>query len=238
MSSDKIIVAIDGHSSCGKSTLAKELAKTLGYLFVDTGAMYRGVTLYALQASYISNNDLDRKGIIESLPSINIHFELNSTNQLPELFLNDVNVEHEIRTPVVSSFVSRIAEIKEVREKLVEEQRKMGLKGGLIMDGRDIGSVVFPNAELKLFVTADVNTRTERRYKELIERGHETTFEDVQENLIQRDYIDSHRDESPLIKVEDAIEIDNSDLTREQQLELAISLVQKKMDQKKRILTS
>lgn len=238
MSLERIIVAIDGHSSCGKSTLAKQLAIHLGYLFVDTGAMYRGVTLFALQSSYISNNDLDKRGIIDSLSEINLHFELNSESQVPELFLNDVNVEKEIRTPVVSSFVSRIAEIKEVREKLVHEQRKMGLKGGLIMDGRDIGSVVFPQAELKLFVTADVDIRTDRRYKELIERGHETTFEAVQKNLIQRDFIDSNRDESPLIKVIDAVEIDNSNLTREEQLELVISIVQKTLDQKKRILTS
>ena len=227
MKNKKITIAIDGYSSCGKSTLAKELAKKLGYLFVDSGAMYRGVTLFALQNSYISNNDLDKKGIINHLNEIELHFELNSETGVPNLILNGVNVEHEIRTPVVSSFVSRIAEIKEVRTKLVEEQRKMGLQGGVIMDGRDIGTVVFPNAELKLFITAEIPERTNRRYKELIEKGIETTKEAVEKNLTQRDYIDCNREESPLVQAKDAIIIDNTYLDRQEQLELALDLVKK-----------
>ena len=232
MCSNKITIAIDGFSSCGKSTLAKELAKELNYIFVDSGAMYRGVTLYALQNSLISNTDLDRQGIIDALSKIELKFKINSETNSPDLFLNQTNVSLEIRKPVVSSFVSRIAEIKEVRDKLVEEQRKMGLDGGIIMDGRDIGSVVFPNAELKLFVTAEIDTRTKRRYDELIERGFETSFEDVQENLLKRDYIDSHRDESPLTQTEDSIEIDNTNLTRSDQLIHALAIVSKKIAEK------
>ncbi|HIP31309.1 MAG TPA: (d)CMP kinase, partial [Crocinitomicaceae bacterium] len=159
-------------------------------------------------------------------PTIQLHFELNDTNT-PELFLNNTNVENEIRTPFVSTFVSQIARIKEVRTKLVEEQRKMGEKGGVIMDGRDIGTVVFPNAELKLFITANIDIRTERRYQELISKGMDTTKEAVENNLTQRDFIDSNREESPLKQAKDAILIDNSKLTREEQLSLALSYFQK-----------
>ncbi len=222
----QITIAIDGFSSCGKSTLAKELANQLGYLFVDSGAMYRGVTLFALQNNLISNNDIDINGLLKELPSIELHFELNDT-KTPELFLNNINVESEIRTPVVSTFVSQIARIKEVRIKLVEEQRKMGEKGGVIMDGRDIGTVVFPNAELKLFITANIDIRTERRFQEMINKGMETTKEAVEKNLTQRDFIDSNREESPLKQAKDAILIDNSHLTRQEQLDLALSYVQK-----------
>jgi len=233
MCSNKITIAIDGYSSCGKSTLAKELAKELNYIFVDSGAMYRGVTLFALQNSLISNTDLDRKGIIQRLNEIELEFKLNNDTKTPELYLNETNVDSEIRKPVVSSFVSRIAEIKEVRDKLVESQRKMGLNGGIIMDGRDIGSVVFPNAELKLFVTAEIATRTKRRYDELISRGFETSLEDVQENLLNRDHIDSTRDESPLTQTEDSIEIDNTNLTRQAQLIHALSIVTEKITEKR-----
>lgn len=233
MCSNKITIAIDGYSSCGKSTLAKELAKELNYIFVDSGAMYRGVTLFALQNNLISNTDVDKTGIINHLDKINLSFIINPESGVPELFLNDTNVSLEIRRPVVSSFVSRVAEIKEVRTKLVEEQQKMGLNGGIIMDGRDIGSVVFPNAELKLFVTADIETRTKRRYDELIERGFQTTKEDVQKNLIKRDYIDSTREESPLTQTEDAIEIDNTNLTKSDQLIHALKIVAKKITEKK-----
>ncbi|MBL1279326.1 MAG: (d)CMP kinase [Fluviicola sp.] len=238
MSSDKkITIAIDGYSSCGKSTLAKELAKELNYLFVDSGAMYRAVTLFALRNNYISNNDLDSSGLISQLSKINLHFELNTDTNTPELILNGQNVAEEIRTPVVSSYVSKVAELREVREKLVLEQRIMGEKGGVIMDGRDIGSVVFPNAELKFFITAEVATRTQRRYDELVKRGFETTLEAVQKNLIQRDYIDSHREESPLIKTNDAIEIDNTNLSRSEQLSLALSFVKKKVIEQNYTLT-
>ena len=238
MCSNKITIAIDGYSSCGKSTLAKELAKELNYIFVDSGAMYRGVTLFALQNNLISNTDLDKEGIVSQLSNIELAFRMNVENNTPELFLNSINVSSEIRKPVVSSFVSRIAEIKEVRDKLVEEQRKMGLSGGIIMDGRDIGSVVFPNAELKLFVTAEIKVRTKRRYDELIERGFETSFEDVQENLLKRDYIDSHRDESPLTQTDDSIEIDNTNLTRSGQLIHALGIVTKKIEEKGNLISS
>ena len=238
MCSNKITIAIDGYSSCGKSTLAKELAKELNYIFVDSGAMYRGVTLFALQNNLISNTDLDKEGIIEQLSNIELEFRMNAKSNTPELYLNNLNVSSEIRKPVVSSFVSKIAEIKEVRDKLVEEQRKMGLNGGIIMDGRDIGSVVFPNAELKLFVTAEIETRTKRRYDELIERGFETSFEDVQENLMKRDYIDSHREESPLTQTDDSIEIDNTNLTRSGQLIHALAIVTKKIEEKEDLISS
>ena len=238
MCSNKITIAIDGYSSCGKSTLAKELAKELNYIFVDSGAMYRGVTLFALQNSLISNTDLDKKGIIQRLNEVELDFRINAESKNPELFLNNNNIAEEIRKPVVSSFVSRIAEIKEVRDKLVEEQRKMGLNGGIIMDGRDIGSVVFPNAELKLFVTAEIATRTKRRYDELKARGFETTLEDVQENLISRDHIDSTRDESPLTQTEDSIEIDNTNLTRYDQLIHALGIVTKKIEEKNNLISS
>lgn len=238
MCSNKITIAIDGYSSCGKSTLAKELAKELNYIFVDSGAMYRGVTLFALQNNLISNTDLDKEGIIEQLSNIELEFRMNAKSNTPELYLNNLNVSSEIRKPVVSSFVSKIAEIKEVRDKLVEEQRKMGLNGGIIMDGRDIGSVVFPNAELKLFVTAEIETRTKRRYDELIERGFETSFEDVKENLIKRDYIDSHREESPLTQTDDSIEIDNTNLTRSGQLIHALAIVTKKIEEKEDLISS
>jgi cytidylate kinase len=195
--SKNITIAIDGHSSCGKSTLAKDLAKTIDYTFVDSG--------------------------INALPEIEIHFE--SINGSQHVFLNDVDVSDEIRLPRVSDNVSLIAKLNSVREKLVEQQRKMGASGGIIMDGRDIGTVVFPNAELKLFVTASTEVRTERRYKELKEKGVEITREEVKKNLIERDHIDSTRAISPLRQAEDAIVLDNSDLTREQQLNLTIDLV-------------
>lgn len=223
---NKITIAIDGYSSCGKSTLAKELAKKLHYVFIDSGAMYRGVTLYALQNEIIHQGELDRGKLIQSLPEIQLKFELNPETKSPELLLNGVNVETEIRKPYVSSRVSEIAAIKEVRQKLVHAQQLMGAHGGIVMDGRDIGSVVFPNAELKLFVTAEIETRVERRYQELIDKGEDVTRESVKENLQQRDLIDSTRAESPLIQVDDAIVIDNTKLTKEEQLKLALQHVQ------------
>lgn len=225
MMGDKITIAIDGFSSCGKSTLAKELARKLHYVFIDSGAMYRGVTLFALNQEFIKGKQLDRGKLISSINDIQLSFELNPETKSPELLLNGVNVEHEIRTPRVSGFVSEVAAIKEVREKLVSEQRAMGLKGGIVMDGRDIGSVVFPNAELKLFVTADIDIRVERRYQELLFRGMETTQDEVRANLLRRDHIDSTRSESPLTQTEDAIVIDNSKFTRDEQLSVAVELV-------------
>jgi len=234
MTNKKITIAIDGFSSCGKSTLAKELANELNYIFIDSGAMYRGVTLFALRNNLISNTDVDREGIIDKLADVNLEFKANK-NDAPSLLLNGENVADEIRTPIVSSFVSKIAEIKEVRTKLVGEQQKMGNKGGIIMDGRDIGTVVFPSADLKLFITADVDIRTERRFKELIARGFETTRDAVRENLIKRDHIDSNREESPLTKAETAIEIDNTQLSREEQMQKALDLVEEIIIQQRKI---
>lgn len=233
MSDKKIIIAIDGYSSCGKSTLAKELAKQLNYIFIDSGAMYRAVSYYALKNKIIDDNKFDIKKLINSLSKIDLKFKLNRITKSPEIFLNDVNIEDQIRKPEISNVVSKIAEIKEVRKKLVSEQQKMGKDKGIIMDGRDIGSVVFPNAELKLFITADIKTRTNRRYEELKQKGIKTSLSEVKENLIMRDEIDSKREESPLIKTEDAIIIDNTNLSKTEQLEIALkhanSIIQNKI---------
>ena len=223
MLKDKLIIAIDGHSSCGKSTLAKAIARELNYVFIDSGAMYRAVTYYALKNKLIVSNEIIAEKLIRSLSKIEIEFKLNRITKSPEIFLNGKNIEDEIRKPEIANFVSQIAEIKEVRHKLVNEQQKMGLNGGIVMDGRDIGSVVFPNADLKFFVTADVETRTNRRYEELVKKGVNIKKEEVRENLIKRDQIDSNRAESPLIKVDDAIIINNSNLTREEQLSIALN---------------
>lgn len=225
MKSKKITIAIDGFSSCGKSTLAKDLAKKLGYIFIDSGAMYRSVSLYALNNNYIKNGIINEPALIESLKDIELHFELNSTTNSPEIILNGVNAEVEIRTPRVAEVVSKVAVIKEVREKLVLEQRKIGIHGGLVMDGRDIGSVVFPSAELKLFITASTDVRIERRHKELLSKGIDISKYDVKFNLEERDLIDSTRKESPLIQTDDAIVLDNTKLTREGQLSEAFNLV-------------
>lgn len=222
-----ITIAIDGFSSTGKSTLAKQLAKHLGYVYVDTGAMYRGVTLFAMQNGFVSETHLNLKGLIKSLPSIKLHFVYNSNLGFAEMFLNDVNVENEIRTIEVSRLVSKIAEISEVRSKLVEQQQEMGLKKGIVMDGRDIGTVVFPNAELKLFMTSSPHTRAQRRYDELIEKGQKVTYDEVLQNVQERDYIDTHREDSPLVKATDAIEIDNSTLTKSEQFDLVLDLIDK-----------
>lgn len=225
-----ITIAIDGHSSCGKSTLAKALAQKINYLFIDSGAMYRGVTLYCMRNQLIENGILSTEKIINHLNEINLSFEYNTKTDKADLFLNNENVEELIRMPDVAANVSKIATIKEVRQKLVEEQQKMGVNGGIIMDGRDIGSVVFPDAELKLFVTASNEIRAQRRFDELIDKGVQTTFQEVYDNLVQRDELDSNRIESPLIQTSDAIEIDTSHLTREEQLNLTYHLYQKAID--------
>lgn len=222
-----ITIAIDGFSSTGKSTLAKQLAKYLGYVYVDTGAMYRAVTLYAMQKGLVSETHLDQSGLIKNLPAIKLYFVYNSNLGFAEMFLNDVNVENEIRTIDVSRLVSKIAEISEVRSKLVEQQQEMGLKKAIVMDGRDIGTVVFPDAELKLFMTASPHTRAQRRYDELIEKGQKVTYDEVLQNVQERDYIDTHREDSPLVKATDAIEIDNSTLTRKEQFDLVLDLIDK-----------
>ena len=219
-----ITIAIDGFSSTGKSTLAKQLAKKLGYVFVDTGAMYRGITLYAIQNHIISDTFFDVDLLKKNLSDIKLHFQFNEQLGFSELFLNDVNVESEIRTMEVSNFVSKIAEISEVRAKLVQQQQQMGQNKGIVMDGRDIGTVVFPEAELKIFMTASPEVRAQRRFDELSTLDKTITYESVFENVQKRDYIDSHRTDSPLKMADDAIEIDNSYLTREEQFELVLEL--------------
>jgi cytidylate kinase len=222
----KIIIAIDGFSSTGKSTLAKQLAKHLGYVFVDTGAMYRAITWYAIQKKHITLEGVNKELLIENVPSILLHFEFNEQLGFAEMYLNNQNVEKEIRTIEVSNFVSKIAEISEVRAKLVEQQQEMGKNKGIVMDGRDIGTVVFPDAELKIFMTASAETRAQRRFDELSEKGDAVTYEEVLKNVQERDYIDTHREDSPLVIAEDAIEIDNSYLSREEQFQLVLELVE------------
>lgn len=221
----KITIAIDGFSSTGKSTLAKQLANHLGYVYVDTGAMYRAVAFFAMQNGYISTAFFDKETLINSLPFIRLEFKYNPDLGFAEMYLNDTNVETEIRTIEVSSFVSKVAEISEVRAKLVDQQQEMGRNKGIVMDGRDIGTVVFPDAELKIFMTASAATRAERRFTELQQKGDKVTYEEVLKNVEERDYIDTHRDDSPLVMANDAIEIDNSHLTREEQFEAVLSLV-------------
>jgi CMP/dCMP kinase len=225
----KVSIAIDGHSSCGKSTLAKQIAKHFNYIYLDTGAMYRAVALFALNQNIIDKVDFDKKALIEKLPEINIEFKTDKNGKV-NTYLNDHNVEEEIRTMRVSSFVSPIATVKEVREKMVELQQKMGSKGGVVMDGRDIGTVVLPNAELKVFMTAKDEIRAQRRFDELKEKGIDDTFENVLQNLKERDYIDSTREESPLLRAEDALVLDNSELTRDEQLEILKSWVQERVN--------
>ena len=223
----KIVVAIDGFSSCGKSTLAKQLAHKLNYIFVDSGAMYRAVTLYFLRYHTDWNNVEQVKNALEN---ISLNFEYNNTLGTSDMYLNDENVEQLIRDMLVSESVSEVAAVKEVREFAVAQQQQMGEKKGIVMDGRDIGTTVFPNAELKIFVTADVAIRVSRRFKELFEKNKNITIEEVQQNLEMRDYIDSHREFSPLRKADDAIVLNNSDLTREQQLAMALKCVKEKIE--------
>ncbi|WP_026715485.1 (d)CMP kinase [Flavobacterium daejeonense] len=225
----KITIAIDGFSSTGKSTLAKQLAKVLGYVYVDTGAMYRAIAYFSMQKGYIKTDYLDKESLIVSLPNIQLQFHFNVELGFAEMYLNGENVEKQIRTIEVSSFVSKVAEIPEVRAKLVEQQQQMGKNKGIVMDGRDIGTVVFPDAELKIYMTASAQTRAQRRYDELIQKGDQVTFEEVLKNVEERDYIDTHRSNSPLIKADDAIEIDNSNLNREEQFELVLDLVKQKI---------
>jgi len=222
---NKITIAIDGFSSTGKSTVAKQLAKHLGYVYVDTGAMYRAVTFYVMQNGLIDNNHFNTERLINQLPKIRISFKFNKTLGFAEVYLNDENIEKQIRSLEVSSYVSKIAAISEVRQKLVEQQKKMGEDKGVVMDGRDIGTVVFPKAALKLYMTASAEKRAMRRYEELLERGDNVAYIDVLKNVQERDYIDSNRKDSPLTKANDAIEIDNSNMTIQEQFNKILQLV-------------
>jgi cytidylate kinase len=221
----KIIIAIDGFSSTGKSTVAKQLANKLGYVYVDTGAMYRAVAFFAMQNGYIGQDFFDQQTLINSLPFIHLDFSFNAKLGFAEMYLNGVNVEKAIRTIEVSNYVSKVAAIPEVRAKLVEQQQKMGKEKGVVMDGRDIGTVVFPDAELKIFMTASAETRARRRYDEMQSKGQEVSYEEVLKNVEERDYLDTHREDSPLVKADDAIEIDNSALSREEQFELILGMI-------------
>lgn len=222
----KIIITIDGYSSCGKSTLARQLAKELGYRYIDSGAMYRAITLYFLRNNINFN---DREQVTDALKNINLHFEINPYNQHSEIYLNDENVEYIIRDIVVAEKVSEVATIKEVREFAVAVQQNMGKEKGIVMDGRDIGTTVFPNAELKIFMVADEAVRVERRYAEMFDKNPNITIEEVKANLAMRDYIDSHREISPLRKADDSILLDNTHLSPKEQLALALDMVKKRL---------
>ncbi len=224
----KLTIAIDGYSSCGKSTIAKAIAKKLGYVYVDSGAMYRAVTLHLMNQGILKDKNFLMKQVLAELPHIHIHFEFDQQKELAETMLNGQNVESEIRSLAVSGRVSQISTIKEVREKLVEMQQQLGKAGGVVMDGRDIGTVVFPHADLKLFMTADVDIRAERRLNELKQKNNDVHFDEVKQNLVERDRVDMSREISPLIQAEDAIVIDNSYLSESDQLALVLEMIKKK----------
>ncbi|HLV39052.1 (d)CMP kinase [Xanthomarina sp.] len=226
---NKITIAIDGFSSTGKSTVAKQLAKHLGYIYVDSGAMYRAVTWFAMQEGFINQDRFYKTALIHRLNDVEVSFKFNPDLGFSEVYLNGTNVEKEIRTLEVSSFVSQVAKVSEVRKQLVKQQHELGMNKGIVMDGRDIGTVVFPNAELKIFMTASAETRANRRYQELISKGENVTFEEVLHNVQERDYMDSNRKDSPLFKAEDAVEIDNSHMTLDQQFNKILQLVETKL---------
>jgi cytidylate kinase len=225
----KIIIAIDGYSSCGKSTFAKAIAKELSYIYIDSGAMYRAVTLYCMRAGLIGKKEVRTQSIISSLRDININFIYNPDIGEYETFLNSQNVEREIRSIEVSAYVSRVSQIPEVRARMVELQREIGVFKGIVMDGRDIGTVVFPDAEIKIFMTASVDIRAKRRFDELISKGEKVDFEEVKRNIIARDIADENRDISPLRRADDAIVLDNSRLTVAQQMVWAMEFIVKKL---------
>ncbi|MGB5497930.1 MAG: (d)CMP kinase [Maribacter sp.] len=231
---EKITIAIDGYSSTGKSTIAKQLAKALGYIYVDTGAMYRAVTLYAIRNGFVTEDKCDIDLLVNTLPDINLKFVYNDTLGFAEMYLNGENVEREIRAMEVSKQVSNVATIEEVRKKLVLIQKEMGLEKGIVMDGRDIGTVVFPNAELKIFMTASPEKRATRRYKELLDKGENVNYEEVLKNVEHRDYVDAHRDISPLRKAEDAINFDNSDMGLEEQFTRVLGYSNRVIEEQKK----
>jgi len=227
---EKITIAIDGFSSTGKSTLAKQLAKALGYIYIDSGAMYRAVTLYAMNNHLISVNSFNKNKLIAQLKDIDITFQFNEKLGFAEVYLNGQNVENQIRSMEVSQLVSNVSTLTEVRQRLVKQQQAFGRNKGVVMDGRDIGTVVFPDAELKLFMNASADIRAKRRYNEIIGKGEKVSFQDVLENVKSRDRMDTTRTDSPLEKANDAIEIDNSELSLEQQFQKALSLAKAKID--------
>lgn len=220
----KIIIAIDGYSSTGKSTVAKQLADYLDYIYVDSGAMYRAIALFALQNNFLTEDSFDKESLIKALPTIELYFKKETPNSKAEIFLNGVNVEKEIRSMYVSNFVSSVATLSEVRKKLVSLQHQMGIEKGIVMDGRDIGTVVFPKAELKIFMNANAEVRAKRRFNELIEKGDAVTYEEILKNVQKRDLIDTTRKDSPLIKAKDAIELDNSETNQEDQFHIILQL--------------
>lgn len=222
----KITIAIDGYSSTGKSTVAKQLANHLGYVYVDTGAMYRAVALYAMQEGYISADHFDKKQLIESLSNVELEFKYQEKENKAHIFLNGNDVEEAIRGLSVSDFVSQIATVPEVRQKLVAQQQQMGEKKGVVMDGRDIGTVVFPNAELKIFMTASAQVRAQRRYDELLSKGDNVEYNDVLNNIESRDHIDTTRSDSPLRMADDTIEVDNSSLNPDEQFQIILKLAE------------
>jgi CMP/dCMP kinase len=221
----RITIAIDGYSSCGKSTIARALAAKLGYNYVDSGAMYRAVTLYCLQHGIIKDGAFVEDEIVRALDDVHLTFQFNPASRSSDTFLNGENVEKQIRTMEVSSLVSPVSKIKEVRQRMVALQRSMGANKGVVMDGRDIGTNVFPDAELKLFMTADVDVRVQRRVDELRAKGQPVSLDEVRQNLINRDYEDSHRKENPLVQASDAVVLDNSELSRDQQLDFVLNLI-------------
>ncbi len=216
--SKRIVIAVDGFSSCGKSSFAKLIAKRLGYLYIDSGAMYRAVTLGFIQNGLIENGVVKKDGLLENIKRMDVGFSLNLTTKKYETTLNEIVVEEEIRSIGVANLVSVVAAIPEVRERMVELQRKLGVYKGIVMDGRDIGTVVFPNAELKIFMTADPKIRAERRLKELLEKGQKVSFDEILANIEARDHLDQTRDVSPLRKADDAIILDNSHMTLDEQM--------------------
>ena len=224
-----IIIAIDGYSSTGKSTLAKKLARKYGFIYIDTGAMYRAVSLYAMQNGFIENGFFNTDGLISSLDKIELNFQYNADLGFSEMYLNGINVEKEIRSIEVSNVVSKVAAISEIRARLVKQQQSMGMNKNIVMDGRDIGTVVFPKADIKIFMTASAEKRAQRRFKEMVDNGVEISYNSVLKNVNTRDLIDTTRKDSPLIKAEDAAEIDNSNLSVDETFERVYNYVEKNM---------